>query len=392
MYRPLDLYDLDGLLTDEQRAVRDTVRRFVTAQVLPNISRHWHDGTFPADVVPAMAELGLFGANLKGYGCAGMDNVSYGIVMRELERGDSGVRSFASVQGALVMYPIYTFGSEAQKDRWLPAMARGEAIGCFGLTEPDKGSNPGGMKTTARFDGANGWVLHGAKMWITNATLAHVAVVWAKVAGGPDDGKIRGFLVERGTGGFETKQTHNKWSLRASVTGEIVLDECRVPASAVLPGATSLKAAFACLNGARYGICWGAVGAMQAVFDEVLEYVKTRVQFSGPLAKHQIVQLKLAEIATELTKAQALCLRLGQLKEAGKLQPVQISLAKRNNVGQALAIARIGRDMLGANGILLDYQTGRHLCNLETVNTYEGTHDIHALIIGNELTGIAAFD
>ncbi|HEV8321204.1 MAG TPA: acyl-CoA dehydrogenase family protein [Myxococcota bacterium] len=392
MYSALDLYDFDALLTDEQRAVRDTVRRFVTEQVLPGIARHWHDGTFPMETVPQMAELGLFGANIHGYGCAGMDNTAYGVVMRELERGDSGVRSFASVQGALVMYPIYSFGSDAQKDRWLPAMARGEAVGCFGLTEPDKGSNPAGMKTTARWDGADGFVLHGAKMWITNASIAHVAVVWAKVQGGPDDGKIRGFLVERGTKGFETKLTHNKWSLRASLTGEIVLDECRIPASAALPGAGSLRAAFMCLNNARYGICWGAVGAMQAVFDEVLGYVKTRVQFSGPLAKHQLVQWKLANIATELTKAQALCLRLGQLKEAGTLEPHQISLAKRNNVGHALDIARTARDMLGANGILLDYQVGRHLCNLETVNTYEGTHDIHALILGNELTGIAAFD
>jgi glutaryl-CoA dehydrogenase len=334
-----------------------------------------------------MAELGLFGANLpEKYGCAGLGDSAYGIIMQELERGDSGIRSAASVQGALVMYPIFAYGSEEQRKHWLPKLAKGEAIGCFGLTEPDFGSNPGGMQTRARRTD-RGWVIHGRKMWITNGTVSDVAVVWARV----EDGSIRGFLVEKGTPGFSAPEQLHKFSLRCSITSELVLEEVEVPAEALLPGSTGLKHALGCLTQARYGISWGAIGAAQACFDEALGYSKERIIFDKPLAGFQLAQKKLADMATEITKAQFLCWRLGQLKQQKRMTHSQVSMAKRNNVQMALDCARMARDMLGANGIVLEYQSGRHLCNLETVNTYEGTYDIHTLAIGHELTGIPAY-
>jgi glutaryl-CoA dehydrogenase len=343
------------------------------------------NGTFPMELVAKMAAMGLYGASLKGYECAGLGAVAYGLIMQELERGDSGLRSFVSVQGALCMYPIYAYGSDAQKNRWLPAMARGEKIGCFGLTEPDFGSNPGGMLTKAeKRDG--GFVLNGNKMWITNGGIADIAIVWARTEEG-----IRGFLVERGTRGYTTTDTHGKWSLRASVTSELHFQDCFVPAEAMLPGVLGLKGPLSCLTQARYGIAWGGVGAAQACLDEALRYSKTRIQFDKPIASFQLVQQKLAWMATEITKAQGLALRVGRLKEAGEATPAQVSMAKMNNVKVALDSARLTRDILGANGITNEYQCFRHMVNLESVITYEGTHDIHALIIGNELTGIPAF-
>ncbi len=386
MFRGIDFYNLDELLTEDERMVRDTVRRFVEEHVLPVVAKHYDEATFPAELVPPMAEMGLLGASFEGYGCAGMGAAAYGLIMQELERGDSGLRSFVSVQGGLVMYPIYTFGSDAQKERWLPPMAKGEKIGCFGLTEPDYGSDPGGLVTHARKE-KDSYILNGAKMWITNGTVADVAVVWAK----DDEGVVRGFLVEKGTDGYSTRETKGKYSLRASDTSELIFEDCRVSAENRLPGTTGLKSALMCLTQARYGIAWGAVGSATACFDEALNYAKTRVQFGKPIASFQLVQKKLADMLTEITKAQLLCYRLGRLMEAGGASPQQVSLAKRNNVWAALEVARTCRDMLGASGITSEYQVMRHMCNLESVITYEGTHDIHTLILGKALTGIGAF-
>ena len=384
-FRGVDLYVLDPLLSDEERLVRQTVREFVDAELLPVIREAWEVGKLPQSLVPKIAEMGLLGATIHGYGCAGMNSVAYGLSMQELERGDSGIRSFASVQSALVMYPIHAFGSEAQKDRLLPKLQRAELIGCFGLTEPDFGSNPGGMKTRAVKKGDR-WILNGNKMWITNSPLAHLAVVWAKV-----DDVVHGFLVERGTKGFETPEIKGKLSLRASDTGEIVLRDCEVPEENRLPKTQGLKSALACLNQARYGIAWGAVGAAMGCYEEALDYAKQRVQFTKPIAGYQLVQRKLVEMVTEITKAQLLCLQLGRLKDQGKATFIQVSIAKRNNVHQALEAARAARDILGGNGILNEYASMRHMCNLESVYTYEGTHDIHTLIIGEHLTGIPAY-
>jgi glutaryl-CoA dehydrogenase len=386
-FKGIDFFDVDSLLSEEERLVRDTVRRFVDERVLPIIADCFEEGRFPMDLVPELAELGLFGANLPAeVGCAGLNHVAYGLICQELERGDSGVRSCVSVQGALVMYPIFSYGSEAQKRRWLPALAKGEKIGCFGLTEPDFGSNPAGMTTRARRDGS-GWILHGRKMWITNGTIADVAVVWAKA----EDGVVRGFLVEKGTPGFAAPEQTKKFSLRASVTSELVLEEVRVPGDAILPKAEGLRAPLSCLTQARYGIAWGAIGAALACLEEALGYSKERIVFDRPLASFQLAQKKLADMLTEVTKAQLLALRLGRLKDEGRMTHAQVSLAKRNNVAIALDCARTARDMLGANGVTLEYQCGRHLCNLESVYTYEGTHDIHTLALGEALTGIPAY-
>jgi alkylation response protein AidB-like acyl-CoA dehydrogenase len=385
-YQPPDYYNCDELFTEEELLARDSVRDFVTDKIVPIIGKHWGDGTFPTELVPEMGELGLFGANLHGYGCAGVSHTAYGLMMQELERGDSGVRSFVSVQGALCMYPIYAHGSDAQKDRWLPAMAKGEAIGCFGLTEPDFGSNPTGMLTRARRDG-DSWILNGRKRWITNAQNCHVAIVWAK----DDDGMVRGFLVENGTPGLEVQEVAEKMSLRASATGELILEDVRIPADNVLPNVQGMRGPLSCLNQARYGIAWGAVGAAQAVFDEARSYALDRIQFGSPIARFQLVQAKLAQMLTDITAAQLICARLGRLKEAGTMRHQHVSLAKRNNVKIALDAARNARDILGANGITLEYGAGRHMCNLETVSTYEGTHDIHTLILGADITGLPAF-
>ncbi|MBL9004318.1 MAG: acyl-CoA dehydrogenase family protein [Myxococcales bacterium] len=391
----VDFLQLDELLTEEERLVRDTFRRFVDDEILPVIGRHFREGTFDASWPRKLGSLGALGASLTGYGCAGLGPVAYGLIMQELERGDSGVRSFASVQGALVMYPIHSFGSEEQKQRWLPKMAAGEAIGCFGLTEPDFGSNPGGMRTTARRVGDT-YVLNGEKRWITNGGLSDVAVVWAKTdedgAGQGGAKSVRGFLVERGTPGFSTRDIHGKFSLRASVTSELIFEDCVVPASAMLPGVQGLRGPLSCLNQARFGISFGAIGAAMACYDEALRYTKDRKQFSRPLAGHQLVQAKLVDMLEEISKAQLLSLHLGRLKVAGTLRPAQISMAKRNNVRMALHIARNARDLLGANGITDEYQAGRHMCNLESVFTYEGTDHIHTLVIGEDITGIPAFD
>lgn len=384
-FRGVDYYVLDELLEPEEKLARDTVREFVDEQIMPGIGMHFRNGTFPTDLIPRMGELGLLGASLHGYGCAGMNAVAYGLILQELERGDSGIRSFASVQGSLVMYPIYTFGSEEQKKRYLPKMARGEVIGCFGLTEPDFGSNPSGMRTEAKRDGA-GWRITGTKRWITNGGVSQVALVWAKT----EDG-IQGFLVDRGTPGFEVRDIHGKFSLRASVTSELILEDARVPDENRLPDVRGLRGPLSCLNQARYGIAWGAVGAAMACYDEALSYAKERVQFTRPIAGYQLVQAKLVEMLSEITKAQLLCWRLGKLKDAGKVRPQQVSLAKRNNVHWAQQIARAARDVLGANGITDEYQCGRHMCNLESVSTYEGTHDIHTLILGEDITGLNAF-
>jgi glutaryl-CoA dehydrogenase len=385
-YQPLDFLAIDSLLSEEERLVRDTVRTFVSEQVLPIIERHFRAGTFPSDLIPVMARMGLLGSNLEGYGCAGLNNVAYGLIMQELERGDSGLRSFVSVQGALCMYPLLTFGSEGQKERWLPAMARGEAIGCFGLTEPDAGSDPAGMRTHA-VKRKDRYVLNGAKAWITSGSIADVAIVWARC----DDSIIRGFLVERGTTGFSTRDHLGKFSLRASVTSELIFQDCAIPESGLLPGTSGLKSALMCLNQARYGIAWGGLGSALAVFDEALAYAKSRIVFGKPIAAFQLQQEKLVWMATEVTKGQLLALRLGRLKDEGKVTPAQISLGKRNNVWVARECARLAREILGASGIMDEYQVGRHLCNIESVYTYEGTHDIHTLILGEALTGLPAF-
>lgn len=384
-FRGTDLYELDSLLNEEQRLIRRTAREFVDEEVLPIISQAFEAGRFPQELILRLGELGFLGANLKGYGAAGIDELAYGLVMEELERGDSGVRSFASVQGGLVMYPIYTFGSQEQKECWLPRLARGEAVGCFGLTEPEFGSNPAGLQTRAERAGDH-YVLNGVKTWITNGTLADVALVWARTEEG-----IRGFLVERGTPGFTQAKIEHKLSLRASDTGELSFTDCRVPAEKMLPQAQGLKPALMCLDQARYSIAWGAVGAAKACFEEAREYSQERVQFGRPIASFQLIQERLAEMLTEITKAQLLLFRLAQLKEAGRADHVQISLAKRNNVAMAQIVARSAREILGANGITLDYQAIRHLINMETVKTYEGTHEIHTLILGKAITGIEAF-
>jgi len=380
-FNPVDYYGVDDLLTDEERIIRKTVRDFVEREALPLIEDHNAREAFPKQLIPRMAELGMFGANLKGYGCAGLNNISYGLICQELERGDSGLRSMVSVQGSLCMHPIHAFGSEEQKQRWLPPMAAGKAIGCFGLTEPDHGSDPGGMETRAVADG-NHFVLNGVKRWITNGSLADIAIVWAKTTDG-----IRGFLVERGTPGFSAHDIKGKFSLRASITSELVLEDVRVAKTAMLPGVIGLKGPFSCLTQARYGIVWGAVGAALTCYHTALSYAQDRKQFDKPLAGFQLVQQKLVNMLTEITKAQLLAHRLGQLKDAGKLRPEHVSLAKRNNVGQALEIARVARDILGANGIVNEYPVIRHMLNLETVNTYEGTYDMHTLILGRDITG-----
>jgi glutaryl-CoA dehydrogenase len=380
-----DLYFIDHLLSEEERLVRDTVRKFVRERVLPIIGEHFEAGTFPRELIPAIAELGLLGMHIDGYGCAGLSAVCYGLACQELEAGDSGVRSFVSVQGSLAMFPIFTFGSEEQKQRWLPPMARGEVSGCFGLTEPDSGSDPGSMRTIARRDG-NSFVLNGSKMWITNGGMADMAIVWARA----EDG-VRGFIVERGTPGFTTSDIHHKLSLRASVTSELHFEDCRVPAENMLPNVRGLRGPLSCLDEARYGIAWGATGAARACYEVALDYAKTRIQFNRPIASFQLVQQKLAIMATELVKAQLLALQLGRLKDEGLLHPVQISLAKRNNVREALKTAREARSVLGANGITLEYPISRHSNNLESVYTYEGTDDIHTLIIGQAITGENAF-
>ncbi len=381
----VDYFDLDELLTDEERLIRDSVRQFVDARVLPIIRDCFNQGRFPTELVPEIARLGLLGASLEGYGCSNVGPVAYGLMLQELERGDSSIRSFVSVQGSLVMYAIHAFGSEEQKEKWLPPMARGEKIGCFGLTEPDYGSNPAGMATRATRDGDQ-WVLNGSKMWITNGSIADVAVVWAK-----QDDVIRGFLVERGDPGFTSSHQEGKWSLRASETSELVFDDCRIPADRRLPGAKGLRGPLSCLNQARYGIAWGAVGAAMACYHEALVYAGSRVQFDKPIASFQLIQEKLVEMLREITKAQLLAYRLGRIKEKRDPRAQQVSLAKMNNVAVALDIARSAREILGANGIMDEYSIGRHMMNLETVKTYEGTHQIHTLILGQDITGIAAF-
>jgi glutaryl-CoA dehydrogenase len=388
-FRGVDFAHFDSLLNQDELLVRGTTRQFIEDRLIPMIEACNREGRFPRELVAPMAELGFFGANLPDYGCAGMSNVEYGLVMQELERGDSGVRSFVSVQSALVMYPIHAFGSEEQKQRWLPPLQKGEAIGCFGLTEPDFGSNPAGMRMQARREG-NDYVLSGEKMWITSGSIAEVAVVWAKSE--EEDGTIRGFLVETDRPGFHARDVHGKWSLRASVTSSLSLQDVRVPAGNRLPGAEGLKAPLMCLNQARYGIAWGAIGAAMACYDTALQYAGFRKQFHDqPIASHQLVQEKLVWMITEITKAQLLALQVGRLKDHGQAGFQHISMAKRNNVWMALECARLARDILGANGIADEYPVFRHMCNLESVKTYEGTHDIHTLILGSSITGVDAF-
>lgn len=385
-YTGVDYFNMDELLSEDEIMVRDSVRDFVSAEVIPIIEEYNRESKFPHQLIPKMAELGLFGITLPAkYGCAGMNSVVYGLAMQELERGDSGIRSFVSVQSSLVMYPIHTFGSEEQKDYWLPKLATGEKIGCFGLTEPDFGSNPGGMITKAeKVDG--GYVLNGAKMWITNGTIADVAVVWAKL-----DGRVKGFLVEKGAKGFTAPEMKGKHSLRASVTSELIFDNVFVPESNLLPNSDGLKSPLMCLNQARYGIAWGVVGSMMACYDSSLNYAKSRIQFGKPIAGFQMTQEKLVFFLTEITKAQLLNLQLGRLKDSGKLRFQQVSMAKRNNCEIALTIARMSREIHGANGILDEYPVMRHAANLESVKTYEGTHEMHTLIIGEDITGLPAF-
>ena len=385
-YAGLDFYGIDPLFTEEERMIRATVRELVVSRILPGIGKHWSDGTFPHELVPVFGEMGLLGASLTGYGCPGTSPTAYGLICQELERGDSGIRSFCSVQSSLVMYPIWAFGSEEQKQRYLPDMAAGRVIGCFGLTEPDFGSNPNGMLTTATRT-SGGYRLNGTKRWITNGSVAQVALVWAKL-----DGVVHGFLVPTKTKGFTATDIHGKWSLRASITSELHLEDVEVGEDALLPGVTGMRGPLSCLTQARFGICYGVVGAAMACYDEALGYAKDRVQFSRPIAGYQLVQRKLVDMVQEITKAQLLCLQLGRLKEAGTLTPPQISLAKRNNCAMARDVARDARDILGANGVTTDYACGRHMLNLESVYTYEGTHDIHTLVVGQAVTGLAAFD
>jgi glutaryl-CoA dehydrogenase len=388
-FKGVDFIEFDSLLSEDERLVRDNTRKFIEENLVPIIEECNREGRFPRELVKPMAELGFFGASLKGYGCAGMSNVEYGLVMQELERGDSGVRSFVSVQSALVMYPIYAFGSDEQKQQWLPKLATGEKLGCFGLTEPGFGSNPGGMRTRAVKDG-NEYVLNGEKMWITSGSIADVAVIWAKSE--EHGGKVRGFVVETNRPGFSAQDVHGKWSLRASVTSGLSLQDVRVPACNLLPKSDGLKSPLMCLNQARYGIAWGAIGAAMACYDTALQYSLLRKQFRDqPIASHQLVQEKLAWMISEITKAQLLVLQVGRLKDSERVQHQHISMAKRNNVWMALECARMARDILGANGIADDYPIMRHMMNLESVKTYEGTHDIHTLIIGANVTGIDAF-
>ena len=388
-FQGFDFLHLDSSFTEDELLVRKTAREFVEDNLVPIIEECFREGRFPRELVPIMGELGFFGANLEGYGCAGMSNVEYGLVMQELERGDSGFRSFVSVQSGLVMYPIYTFGSEEQKNTWLPALATGEKLGCFGLTDPGYGSNPGGMTTTARKLGDE-YILNGEKMWITSGNIADVAIVWAKVE--EEDGRVRGFLVESDRPGFTAYEVHGKWSLRASITSGLSLQEVHLPAANLMPGTGGLKSPLMCLNQARYGISWGAIGAAMDCYDTALRYAKMRKQFHGqPIASHQLIQEKLVWMASEISKAQLLSLHVGRMKDLGTVGYEHISMAKRNNVWMALETARMARDILGANGITEDYPIMRHMMNLESVKTYEGTHDIHALILGQHLTGIAAY-
>jgi len=385
-FRGVDYFAIDSLFSEQELLVRQTARRFAEERVVPLIRDCYREARFPCELIPELAQLGFLGANVEGYGCAGMSHVEYGLIMQELERADSGLRSFVSVQGALVMYPILTYGSEEQKQKWLPALQSGRAVGCFGLTEPDFGSNPAGMRTRAVKDG-NGWVIDGEKTWITNGSVADVAVVWARTEAG-----IRGFVVERGTPGFATSDIHGKWSMRASVTSSLSLADCRVRDSDMLPGAQGLKAPLACLSQARYGIGWGVIGAAMDCYETARQYSIVRKQFDDrPIASHQLVQEKLAWMITEITKAQLLAVHAGRLKDQGKIEPAHISMLKRNNVAIALECARLSRDLLGANGITDEYPIMRHLCNLETVKTYEGTDHIHALVIGEKVTGVAAY-
>ncbi|MCI0696695.1 acyl-CoA dehydrogenase family protein [candidate division KSB1 bacterium] len=383
---PIDFYNLDALFSTEEKAVREQVREFVRQEAAPIIRDHFRAGTFPQELIEPIGEMGLLGANLQGYGCPGLNNVAYGLILQELEWCDSALRSFSSVQGSLVMYPIWAFGSEEQKNKYLPKLAKAELIGCFGLTEPDFGSNPAGMATRAQRT-ANGYVLNGRKMWITNGTMAEVAVVWAKL-----DDNIRGFVVEKGAKGFSAKAMHGKLSLRASDTAELLLDDCHVPEDAILPKSDGLKSPLSCLTQARYGIAWGALGAAISCYEEALRYAQGRIQFGKPIAAFQLTQEKFAGMVTEITKMQLLCLQLGRMKDQGKAHPAQVSLAKRNNCHHALEIARTGREILGANGIIDDYVCMRHAANLESVKTYEGTHEIHTLILGQAVTGISAFE
>ncbi len=392
-FRGTDFIGFDGLLNDDERLVRDAARQFIEDNLIPIIEECNREGRFPRELVPQMGQMGFFGASLHGYGCAGMSNVEYGLVMQEFERGDSGVRSFVSVQSALVMYPIFTFGSEEQKNFWLPQMATGEKLGSFGLTEADFGSNPGGMRTRADRSGDE-YVLNGEKMWITSGSIADVSVIWAKTYGdrGVEDGRVRGFLVENDRPGFSSWDVHGKWSLRASVTSGLALQDVRIPASNLLPGSDGLKSALMCLSQARYGIAWGGVGAAMSCYDTALQYSLMRKQFRDqPIASHQLVQEKLAWMITEITKGQLLVLQVGRLKDQGKDGFEHISMAKRNNIWMALECARLARDILGANGITDDYPVMRHMMNLESVKTYEGTHDIHTLIVGQSVTGIPAY-
>ena len=382
----VDYFNIETLLSEDEKMVRNTVREFVSKEVLPIIEKNYSEGSFPLHLIPNMAELGFLGSNLpEEFGCAGLNNVAYGLIMQELERGDSGIRSFASVQGALVMYPIFEFGSEEQKKKWLPLLAKGEKIGCFGLTEPNHGSNPAGMETKAEFVNG-GYILNGAKMWITNGSIADIAVVWAKL-----EGKVRGFLVEKEFKGFTAPEMRGKHSLRASVTSELVFDDVFVPEENILPNTTGLKNPLMCLNQARYGIAWGVVGAMMTCYETALDYSKSRIQFGKPIASFQMTQEKLVHFLTEITKAQLLNIQIGRLKDKGELKFTQVSLAKRNNCEKALEIARMSREILGANGISNEYPIMRHSANLESVKTYEGTHEMHTLIVGEDITGFSAF-
>jgi len=383
---PVDYLNLDSQLSEEEKLVRASARRFVGEQIQPLVREAYSAGVFPKHLIPALGEMGFLGANLEGYGCAGMSNVDYGLIMKELERCDSGIRSFASVQGALVMFPIHRFGTEEQKRRWLPELAAGRLVGAFGLTEPEFGSNPAGMLTRAVADGGD-WILNGEKAWITNGGIADVSVVWARTVDG-----VQGFLVERGMKGFSTSDLHGKMSMRASVTSSLAFTDCRVPSSHVLPGATGLKSALLCLSQARYGIGWGVIGAAEDCFEAARQYAITRKQFDNrPIASHQLVQERLADMITSISQAQLMALHCGRLKDTGKLKPEQVSMLKRSNVAMALDCARTSRDLLGANGIMEDYPVMRHMANLESVKTYEGTDHIHALVIGEALTGIAAY-
>ncbi len=384
-----DLYRIDDLLSADERAIRDSVARFVDKEYLPIVGKHFRNHTFPTELIPTLGELGVFGATLKGYGCAGLSNVAYGLILQELERGDSGLRSFASVQGSLCMFPIWQYGDEAQKQRWLPGMAKGELIGCFGLTEPDYGSDPGGMVTRARKDG-DSYILNGSKMWITNGTIADVAIVWAKVDDGGSE-SIRGFLVEKGMPGYVAKEIEGKFSLRASYTAELSFQDVRVPAANVLPGVTGLRGPLSCLNKARAGIAFAVMGAAVACFEGAREYSLTRKTFNKPIGSFQLTQEKLADMLQEIVKGQLLALRLARLADEGKVSVEQVSLAKRNNVKVALDIARVARGIYGANGITDDYPPVRHMLNLESVYTYEGTHEVHTLILGKAITGLNAF-